>query len=240
MGKNSKQSTAAELRRRREEEKRAAETRAKQEKHTTTMLLGGAILAILLVAGIVALIVVLATAPGDPYARPLKVKMTVSYLDKEGVRQNGDIIIQLDPEAAPQTVANFQNLVEDGFYNGLTFHRVDPTFVIQAGDPTATGMGGSKKNIKGEFAANGVQNPLSHDRGVISMARRGDDYDSASSQFFIVLNSEKKTSLDGLYASFGKVISGMEHVDAIAAMKTNSNQKPLSDAIILTAAFAED
>ncbi len=121
--------------------------------------------------------------------------------------------IELYPEFAPKTAANFVALVESGFYNGLTFHRIIPGFMAQGGDPEGTGMGGSKDKIYGEFAANGwTANSLSHKRGVISMAR-SQDMNSASSQFFICFDD--CTFLDGNYAAFGKVIEGMENVDAL-------------------------
>lgn len=121
--------------------------------------------------------------------------------------------IELYPEYAPKTVENFASLVESGFYNGLTFHRIIPGFMCQGGDPEGTGMGGSKNNIYGEFAANGfAANILSHKRGVISMAR-SQDMNSASSQFFICYDD--CSFLDGNYAAFGKVIEGMENVDAL-------------------------
>lgn len=120
-------------------------------------------------------------------------------------------IITLYPDIAPISCENFENLVKDGFYDGLTFHRVIDDFMAQGGDPDGTGMGGSPKTIKGEFAANGVQNTLSHTRGVVSMARSSDP-DSASSQFFICY-SDGDTFLDGNYAAFGKVTEGMEVVD---------------------------
>lgn len=148
------------------------------------------------------------------------------------VKDKGTIKLELYGNLAPKTVANFVSLAEDGFYDGLTFHRVDSGFVIQGGDPEGTGMGGSGKAIIGEFSANGFDNPLSHDRGVISMARRPDSYDSATSQFFICLSSEYKSSLDGLYASFGRVTEGMEVVDAIASVAVNGNDKPLADVVI--------
>lgn len=130
------------------------------------------------------------------------------------VKNYGVIALELDADIAPITVTNFINLVEQGFYNGLTFHRIIDGFMIQGGDPLGTGMGGSDEKIKGEFIANGVANSISHVRGVISMARAGYSYDSASSQFFIV--HKDSTFLDGQYASFGKVISGIEIVDKIA------------------------
>ena len=125
----------------------------------------------------------------------------------------GKIIVFLDGDAAPVTVTNFLNLVNDGFYNGLTFHRIIKDFMIQGGDPNADGTGNSNKKIKGEFAANGYNNPISHERGVISMAR-SNDYNSASCQFFIC-NADAKSSLDGLYAAFGHVVEGMDVVDYI-------------------------
>lgn len=128
------------------------------------------------------------------------------------VRDYGVIKAELDADAAPITVTNFVNLVKDGFYDGLTFHRIMKGFMIQGGDPQGNGMGGSDKNIKGEFSSNGVENNISHKRGVLSMAR-SQDKDSASSQFFIV--HADSAFLDGEYAAFGTVTEGMEVVDAI-------------------------
>ncbi len=128
------------------------------------------------------------------------------------VKDYGTISLELDADAAPITVANFAKLVNEGFYDGLTFHRIISGFMIQGGDPLGNGMGGSEQNIKGEFAVNGVKNSISHVRGTISMAR-SQSYNSASSQFFIV--HEDSTFLDGQYAGFGKVTSGMEIVDKI-------------------------
>lgn len=128
------------------------------------------------------------------------------------VKDYGTIELELDADIAPITVANFAKLVNEGFYNGLTFHRIISGFMIQGGDPLGNGTGGSKDNIKGEFLANGVNNTISHKRGVISMARSS-AYNSASSQFFIV--HENSTFLDGQYAGFGYVTSGMEIVDKI-------------------------
>lgn len=138
---------------------------------------------------------------------------------------NGEsIIVELDERVAPITVKNFQKLVAEHFYDGLIFHRVIAGFMIQGGDPQGTGMGGSKETIKGEFAVNGVNNALSHERGVISMAR-SQFYNSASSQFFICHADAK--FLDGQYASFGKVIEGIEVVDHIASVPTNRADRPL-------------
>ena len=131
------------------------------------------------------------------------------------VQDYGVITVQLDSDAAPLTVANFVNLAESGFYDGLTFHRIIDGFMIQGGDPTGTGSGSSGETIKGEFSSNGWDNPLSHTRGAISMARNPNDCDSASCQFFIVQSDS--TYLDGDYACFGYVVSGMEYVDAICA-----------------------
>ena len=131
---------------------------------------------------------------------------------------------ELDEENAPITTANFIRLANQHFYDGLIFHRIIRNFMIQGGDPTGTGMGGSDENIKGEFLANGVANPISHKRGVISMAR-AQDPNSASSQFFIM--HQDGEFLDGQYAAFGKVVDGMDVVDAIAAVETNAMDKPL-------------
>ncbi len=124
----------------------------------------------------------------------------------------GTIALELDADTAPVSVTNFVNLAKDGFYNGLTFHRIISGFMIQGGDPLGNGTGGSDKTIKGEFSDNGIENNISHVRGVISMARANDP-DSASSQFFIV--HEDSNFLDGQYAAFGHVTEGMEIVDQI-------------------------
>ena len=131
------------------------------------------------------------------------------------VENYGVITVLLDESIAPITVKNFLKLVEEGFYDGLTFHRIIDGFMIQGGDPKGNGTGGSSEKIKGEFKANGFENELSHKRGVISMARSSISYNSASSQFFIM--HKDYTSLDGKYAAFGWVTSGMEVVDAICA-----------------------
>ena len=141
--------------------------------------------------------------------------------------ESGDAItLELYPEIAPITVENFVSLVKEGFYNGLIFHRVIAGFMIQGGDPLGSGFGGSDKTIKGEFKLNGVENNLSHERGVISMAR-SQMPNSASSQFFIC--HADATFLDGQYAAFGRVIEGMETVDEIAMTRTNMMDKPLRD-----------
>lgn len=130
------------------------------------------------------------------------------------IKDYGTISLELDADVAPITVTNFVKLVNEGFYDGLTFHRIIDGFMIQGGDPLGTGLGGSDEEIKGEFLLNGVKNNISHTRGTISMAR-ATSYNSASSQFFIV--HEDSTFLDGKYAGFGKVTSGMEIVDKICA-----------------------
>ena len=140
------------------------------------------------------------------------------------MEMGGKIEMELYPEFAPETVKNFEKLVSEGFYDGLTFHRVIPGFMIQGGDPLGNGMGGAEKKIKGEFAINGFkQNTLKHTRGVLSMARAFDP-NSASSQFFIM--HADAPHLDGSYAAFGKVVSGIEVVDEIAAIPTDYSDRP--------------
>ena len=143
--------------------------------------------------------------PNDPYASGI-------HHARIEVEDYGTIEVTLNANAAPITVANFCHLAEEGFYDGLTFHRVVPGFMIQGGDPSGDGTGGSDQAITGEFSANGIANSIPHTRGTISMARASDP-DSASSQFFIM--QETTSSLDGQYAAFGTVTSGMEVVDAI-------------------------
>ena len=138
--------------------------------------------------------------------------------------ENGGVIeIELNPEAAPITVKNFEKLVGEGFYDGLIFHRVIPGFMIQGGDPQGNGMGGADEKIVGEFRANGYNNPIKHTRGVISMARSYAP-NSASSQFFIM--HDDAPHLDGQYAAFGKVVSGMDVVDEIASIPTDYSDRP--------------
>lgn len=129
------------------------------------------------------------------------------------IAEYGKLELELDADVAPITVTNFVNLVKKGFYNGLTFHRIMSGFMIQGGDPNGDGTGGSEETIKGEFKSNGIENTMSHKRGVISMARTQNDPDSASSQFFIV--QADSDFLDGDYAAFGKVTAGMDIVDKI-------------------------
>lgn len=160
------------------------------------------------------------------------------------VKDYGIITIELYPDKAPITVANFKDLVWHNFYDGLTFHRIEENFVIQGGDPNGNGTGGNtdaygnKINITGEFAANGIENNIKHEAGTISMARSS-SYNSASSQFFIVTQTtpENSRALDGNYAAFGKVTEGMDVVHAIAAADTNSSSRPLRSVVIADIAF---
>ncbi len=232
MGKASKRQEAEqarEYRLRRQQEEKAKQ--ARQDRILLGILLG--VLAVaLVIAGIFGGISAFRkhqisknVTPVDPSLlsvtekKSYYVRLTVSYTTTENQQEQGDIILHLRPDVAPDTVKNFQSLVQKGFYDGLTFHRVYSGFMIQGGCPDGTGGGDAGYEIKGEFAANGVPNGLSHKRGVISMAR-GNDPDSASSQFFIM--HADNTGLDGQYAAFGEVISGMETVDAIASVAVKS------------------
>lgn len=151
------------------------------------------------------------TGPETQQPAPPAENSYTAVIEIEGY---GTITLELDASAAPVTTENFLSLAREGFYDGLTFHRIIGGFMIQGGDPDGNGTGGSEQTIKGEFRENGVENSLSHTRGAISMAR-SNDYDSASSQFFIV--HQDSTFLDGSYAAFGYVTEGMEVVDAICA-----------------------
>ena len=152
--------------------------------------------------------------------------------------ENGSQIkLELYPDVAPISVANFVSLAESGFYNGLIFHRVIPGFMIQGGDPKGTGMGGPNYCIKGEFKANGVANTLKHTRGVLSMARSGMP-NSAGSQFFIM--HQNAPHLDGQYAAFGKVIEGIETVDAIAGTRTGFQDRPVQEQRMATVTVDRD
>ncbi len=152
--------------------------------------------------------------------------------------ENGDVMKgELYPEIAPETVANFEKLVNAGFYNGLTFHRVIPGFMIQGGCPLGNGTGGPGWHIKGEFAANGFENNLKHDRGVLSMARAMDP-NSAGSQFFIMV--EKAPYLDGAYAAFGKIIEGMEAADTIVNQNRDGRDKPKTPQVMKTVKIIEE
>lgn len=171
------------------------------------------------------------TPSADTY-NPPALEEGVSYTADIDVKDYGIITVKLDPSAAPVTCANFVELAESGFYDGLTFHRIEPGFVIQGGDPEGTGMGGSEHEIVGEFSENGHENNLSHTRGTISMARSNDP-NSASSQFFIV--HEDATNLDGKYASFGTVTKGMDVVDAICEDANNGtlSENPVINSVTI-------
>ena len=250
MGKNQKNQRNEQLRELREKQKQEAVAKKKREQRLFLMIGAGLLALIMIIIGVVLLVKKL-SEKSDPLPQEENysnyVSLTVKYTDNDGQEHTGDIIIELDPSAAPITVKNFQKLVSQKFYDGLIFHRVIENFMIQGGDPKGDGTGGSDQEIKGEFSANGVNNPIKHERGVISMARNGVHYNSqgqldygyntASSQFFIV--HETYPSLDGQYAAFGRVLSGMEFVDGIATMATNSNDKPLKDAIIVEAKLIE-
>ena len=151
---------------------------------------------------------------------------------------SGKILIRLYPDVAPITVNNFKQLVSEGFYDGLIFHRVIEDFVIQTGDPTGTGMGGSDKDIVGEFASNGFENNRPHVAGVVSRARTANDPNSASSQFFICHKTSEH--LDGKYAAFGYVVFGQSVVNKIAKVSTNSNDKPLANVVINSIKFVKE
>lgn len=168
---------------------------------------------------------------------------TDSLSGKHHVEMNikgyGKIALELDADESPLTVTNFVNLCNDGFYNGLTFHRFVDGFVLQGGDPDGNGTGGSEKEIKGEFSSNGVNNTISHTRGVISMARSSDP-DSASSQFFICLSDNYTHVLDGEYAAFGKVTQGMDVIDKVCADLTESDRIPTDKQPVIESAIVVD
>ncbi len=174
----------------------AKQRQAEKKKKTIMYSIAAVLCAVLLAWGIYAI-----------------VDSRITYYADIEIEGYGTITVQLDKKAAPKTVKNFVSLAESGFYDGLTFHRIMKGFMMQGGDPEGDGTGGAEKTVVGEFSANGHDNPISHKRGVISMAR-SNDYNSASSQFFIV-HQDSEDSLDGKYAAFGHVISGMEVVDKI-------------------------
>lgn len=145
------------------------------------------------------------------------------------MKNGGTVTAELYPEIAPNTVNNFLSLIDEGFYDGLIFHRVIPGFMIQGGNPEGTGTGGPGYAIAGEFSSNGVDNPLIHERGVLSMARSADP-DSAGSQFFIMVDAA--SNLDGDYAAFGKVTEGLDVVDDIVNVKRGAKDKPVEDQVI--------
>lgn len=186
------------------------------KKLTPQMLVGIVLAAALILTGVL-LLILKQNSEKEP-----EVLATADYYADIVIKDHGTITVALDASAAPITVANFITLAEDGYYDGKTFHRIIYNFMMQGGAANTSGGGGSGKTIKGEFSTNGVENPLKHTRGAISMAR-SDDPNSASSQFFIVHQTSEH--LDGKYACFGYVTSGIEIVDAIceAAMPINKN-----------------
>ena len=192
------------------------EAAAKAEARKKTLLAVIAAACAVVVLGAIGLVVALA---------PKKLDANLTYYADIEIADYGKITVKLDQEAAPRTAANFVELAESGFYDGLTFHRIIEGFMMQGGDPKADGTGNSGKTIRGEFKNNGFDNPLSHTRGAISMAR-GEEYNSASCQFFIV-HEDSTASLDGKYACFGYVTEGIEVVDEICttAQPTDGNGK---------------
>ncbi len=163
---------------------------------------------------------------------PFEILETKEKINATIEMEDGKVIkLELYPDVAPITVSNFVYLAEKGFYDGLIFHRIISGFMIQGGDPDGIGTGGPGYSIKGEFAQNGVENNISHERGVISMARSSMP-NSAGSQFFIM--HAAASYLDGQYAAFGRVTEGIENVDAIASVQTDASDKPLKDVVIKT------
>ena len=186
------------------------ERRAKKRAQIASTVIKVAV-SLLLIAGIVVGVLALCGV--------FNTRFTVTHHASIEIEGYGVVHVELYGEEAPETVTNFVKLANEGFYDGLTFHRLIEGFMAQGGDPKGDGTGGSGTKIKGEFSANGVNNRIKHERGVISMARRGDDYNSATSQFFIVHKTSKNNTkaLDGSYAAFGRVTEGMEYIDEILA-----------------------
>ena len=192
---------------------KAAEAAQAQAARKKNQLITGLVAAVVALALIIGGVVLAGSNKKDPAEATHWVE-----IDVEGY---GVITAELYGNAAPITVENFVKLANKGFYDGLTFHRIIDGFMIQGGDPNGDGTGGAEETIKGEFSSNGVSNPILHERGVLSMARNSISMDSASSQFFIM--HKDATHLDGQYAAFGRVLTGMEIVDAICA------QTPVTD-----------
>ena len=177
------------------------------------------------------------SAPDGVFTDRAETTDTVTNFVQIELENGGIIQIELYPDIAPPTVANCQKLVSEHLYDGIIFHRVISGFMIQGGDPDGNGYGGSAENVFGEFKANGFENNLAHERGVISMARRGDDMNSASSQFFIM--HVNYPSLNGDYAAFGRVIAGIETVDWIASQQTDMRDKPIENIVMKEVRFIE-
>ena len=218
----------------------ATNNKKKKQNSNTPIYVLSAIAAILIVAIIVLVGVSSCSQPNNDSTTETATDNMTEKIKELNIKENpvatltmedgGIIVMELYPNIAPNTVCNFIELANSGYYDGLIFHRCIPGFMIQGGCPEGTGMGGPGYKIKGEFANNGFTNNLKHTRGVISMARQSKPLDSAGSQFFIMV--EDYPYLDGDYASFGKVISGMEVADAIVANETDGSDKPLVDQVI--------
>ena len=218
----------------------ATNNKKKNQNPYTPVYVLSAIAAILIVAIIVLVAVNSCSEPNNVSTTETVTDNMTKKIKDLNIKENpvatltmengGVMLIELYPEIAPNTVCNFIELANSGFYDGIIFHRCIPGFMIQGGDPEGTGMGGPGYCIKGEFTSNGFKNDLKHERGVVSMARKSSPMDSAGSQFFIMV--EDYPSLDNQYASFGRVISGMEVADAIVANETDANDKPLVDQVI--------
>ncbi len=237
MGKQSNAQKAAQKRKYQEELRRRELERQKKQNRLMWQIVIGATAAVLLLT-VISLVISCATKKAtmdDLDFSPVAlsdcketdqvtdlVRMNITYTDKDGVEQTGDVIVRLYKKVAPITVKNFQNLVKEGFYYGLTFHRVYSGFMIQGGDPKGNGTGYTDQKIKGEFTANGFKNDLKHLRGVLSMAR-GKDNNSASCQFFICDTSNPH--LDGKYATFGYVVAGLGTIDSITSVSVGPTAK---------------
>lgn len=213
-------------------EREAAAEAASARRHVA--IIGGIGVGIL--ALIIVVAVVLASLPKQGEADMEAIKAEINSMELSDftetdkatdyvritVKNHGDIVLRLRSDIAPKTVKNFKKLVAEGFYDGLMFHRIMEGFMMQGGDPKGDGTGGSANKIKGEFLQNGVRNDLSHIKGVISMARGGQDMNSASCQFFIC-NADASVSLDGKYAGFGYVVAGLETVDSASSVEVKEN-----------------
>lgn len=247
MGKSSKRQTAAQMReyrlKREQEEREKLERQNRIIRNTLLIVLAVALVFAGIMGGIKAAESIrfnknkVAVDPSTLSVTDEKsyyVKLTITYTTAEHEQKQGDVIIHLRPDVAPDTVKNFQSLVAKKFYDGLTFHRIISGFMIQGGCPKGNGTGDAGYEIKGEFSANGKKNNLLHTRGVVSMAR-GDEYNTASCQFFIV--HQDSPHLNGQYAAFGEVVSGMETVDGIASVEVNSSDRPDHPVTILSAVF---
>ncbi len=187
----------------------AAQQRKAEKQKKTVIYSIAAVLCVAVLAGVI----VGVSSCNSGNIKYVEADPNLIYYADINIKDYGVITVKLDQSAAPKTVGNFISLAQSGFYDGLTFHRIIEGFMMQGGDPDGDGTGGAEKTVAGEFSANGHNNPISHKRGVISMAR-ANDYNSASSQFFIV-HEDSEDSLDGKYAAFGHVISGIEVVDKI-------------------------